>query len=96
MKSLESKGFIRVTYSWQHSYCYLTAEGIDYLRTYLNIPAEIVPATHKKNAGRPEGRDREQEGDRKFGADGKPAFRGSGDREYRARDGGGFGRGGGL
>ena len=65
------------------------------MRTYLNIPAEIVPATHKKNAGRPEGRDREQEGDRKFGGEGKPAFRGSGDREYRGRD-GGFGRGGGL
>eukprot|EP00550_Attheya_septentrionalis_P001150 CAMPEP_0198280270 /NCGR_PEP_ID=MMETSP1449-20131203/375_1 /TAXON_ID=420275 /ORGANISM="Attheya septentrionalis, Strain CCMP2084" /LENGTH=134 /DNA_ID=CAMNT_0043975573 /DNA_START=50 /DNA_END=454 /DNA_ORIENTATION=+ len=88
MKSLESRAFIRVTFSWQHSYCYLTDEGIEYLRTYLALPAEVVPATHKKAAGRPEGRDRDEEGER-------PAFRGGGDREYRPRD-GGFGRGGGM
>lgn len=90
MKSLESRGFIRITFSWQHNYCYLTDEGIEYLRTYLALPAEIVPATHKKQAGRPEGRDREED---KFGGEGRPAFRGGGDREYRGRDGGGFGRG---
>mmetsp|Transcript_25139 Transcript_25139/g.36967 ORF Transcript_25139/g.36967 Transcript_25139/m.36967 type:complete len:142 (-) Transcript_25139:96-521(-) len=93
MKSLNSRGYVRTTFSWQHTYCYLTAEGIEYLRSYLALPAEIVPATHKKSAGRPEGRDRE-DGDRKFGEGGRPAFRGDGDREYRGRD-GGFGRGGG-
>merc|ERR1712127_906909 len=85
MKSLQSKGFVRITFSWQHSYCYLTPEGIEYLRTYLNIPAEIVPATHKKASGRPEGRDREENSDRKFGG---------GEGEYREKS-GGFGRGGG-
>lgn len=96
MKSLESRGYVRVTFSWQHSYCYLTNEGIEYLRSYLGVPPHAVPATHKKKqGGRPEGRDREEEGD-KFGGEGKPAFRGSGDREYRPRNGGGFGRGGGV
>ena len=67
--------------------------GIDYLRQYLALPAEIVPATHKKQASRPDMRDREED---KFGGGGRPAFRG-GDREYRGREGGGgFGRGGGI
>ena len=91
MKSLESRGYVRITFSWQYNYCYLTDEGIEYLREYLALPAEIVPATHKKNAGRPEGRDREEME--------RPAFRGGdrgGDRsDYRPRE-GGFGRGGGL
>merc|ERR1711957_37845 len=74
MKSLCSKGYVKITFSWQHNYCYLTTEGIEYLRTYLALPAEVVPATLKKNAGRPEGRDREEGGERKFGGDtGKPA-----------------------
>mmetsp|Transcript_38283 Transcript_38283/g.78120 ORF Transcript_38283/g.78120 Transcript_38283/m.78120 type:complete len:140 (-) Transcript_38283:188-607(-) len=93
MKSLESRGFVRCTFSWQHTYCYLTAEGIEYLRTYLGLPEGVVPATHKKSTGRPEGRDREE--DKFAGGEGRPAFRGGGDREYRSRD-GGFGRGGGV
>lgn len=87
MKSLASKGYIRITFSWQYNYCYLTDEGIEYLRTYLALPPEIVPATHKQAPKRPEARDREED---KFAPDGArgPAFRG-GDR-------GGFGRGGGI
>ena len=87
MKSLHSKGYVRITFSWQHNYCYLTPEGIEYLRGYLALPAEIVPATHKKAATRPEGRERDEEK--------APAFRGGNDREYRSRE-GGFGRGGGM
>ena len=92
VKSLKSRGYVKVTFSWQHHYVYLTPEGIEYLRTYLALPAEIVPATHKKAASRPDGRERDEE---KFagGGEGRPAFRG-GDREYRPRE-GGFGRGGG-
>eukprot|EP00536_Pseudo-nitzschia_multiseries_P011280 jgi/Psemu1/308046/fgenesh1_kg.375_\ len=87
MKSLASKNYVRVTFSWQYNYCYLTDEGIEYLRTYLALPAEIVPATHKQTNKRPEGRDREED---KFAGDGgRPAFRDN------AR-GGGFGRGGGV
>ena len=90
MKSLESRGLVKITFSWQYNYCYLTDEGIEYLRNYLALPAEIVPNTHKKQAGRPDMRERS---DDKFGGGGRPAFRG-GDREYRGRE--GFGRGGGL
>lgn len=88
MKSLKSKGFVRITFSWQYNYCYLTDEGIEYLRTYLALPPEIVPATHKQTNKRPEGRDREEEGN-KFADGGRPAFRDN-------RGGGGFGRGGGI
>merc|ERR1712127_603317 len=90
VKSLQSKGYIRVTFNWQWYYCYLTPEGIEYLRSYLALPVDVLPATHRKRETvRPEGRERES-GDRPE----RPAFRGGGDREYRAR-GGGFGRGGG-
>jgi len=97
VKSLESRGFVRVTFSWQYNYVYLLDEGIEYLRQYLALPAEIVPATHKKQAGRPDMRDREGGDDKFGGGGGRPAFRG-GDREYRGRGGGGegFGRGGGI
>ena len=54
MKSLQSRGYVRITFSWQYNYCYLTDEGIEYLRQYLALPAEIVTATHKKQASRPE------------------------------------------
>lgn len=80
MKSLKSKGYVRVTFSWQYNYCYLTDEGIEYLRSYLALPAEIVPATHKKSASRPEGRDREED---KFQDGGRPAFRDNRDRDNR-------------
>ena len=95
VKSLESKGYVRVTFSWQHNYVYLTEAGIEYLRGYLALPPEVVPATHKKPTGRPEG-DRERGGEGgKFGGEGRPAFNRGGDREYRGRE-GGFGRGGGM
>jgi small subunit ribosomal protein S10e len=98
MKSLESRGFVRTTFSWQYNYCYLTDAGIDYLRQYLALPEEIVPATHKKQATRPAMHD--QADDKFAGGPGRPAFRGGGgDREYRGREGGGgggFGRGGGI
>mmetsp|Transcript_29906 Transcript_29906/g.28788 ORF Transcript_29906/g.28788 Transcript_29906/m.28788 type:complete len:128 (-) Transcript_29906:141-524(-) len=81
MKSLESRAFIRITFSWQHNYCYLTTEGIEYLRTYLALPSEIVPATHKKAAGR---------------ADAAASAEGERPAAFGRREGGGFGRGGGL
>lgn len=33
---------------------FLTPEGVEYLREFLNLPAEIVPATHKSKARGPE------------------------------------------
>lgn len=49
MKSLKSRGYVRETFNWQYYYWYLTNEGIEYLREYLCLPAEIVPATLKKS-----------------------------------------------
>lgn len=37
----------------QYYYYYLTAEGIAYLREYLNLPADVVPQTHTKREARP-------------------------------------------
>ncbi|PVU89811.1 hypothetical protein BB559_004925 [Furculomyces boomerangus] len=48
MQSLNSRGLIKTQFSWQHYYYTLTDEGIEYLREYLNLPPEIVPATFKK------------------------------------------------
>nr|XP_046183134.1 fibrous sheath CABYR-binding protein-like [Oncorhynchus gorbuscha] len=45
MGSLKSKGFVRETFAWKHSYWYLTNEGIVYLRDYLRLPPEIVPCS---------------------------------------------------
>ncbi|CEG71803.1 hypothetical protein CU097_015181 [Rhizopus azygosporus] len=92
MQSLTSKGLVKTQFSWQWYYYTLTDEGIDYLREYLHLPQEIVPATLKKTARpasaprRTFGGDREgraPRGDRdnyrrKEGASGdfKPEFRG--------------------
>mmetsp|Transcript_179120 Transcript_179120/g.435849 ORF Transcript_179120/g.435849 Transcript_179120/m.435849 type:complete len:155 (+) Transcript_179120:37-501(+) len=97
MQSLVSRGYVRETFSWQWYYYFLTDEGIEYLREYLHLPADVVPLTLKKQAPRPAraaagfGGDRHQEGGygkgKDMGPDGnfKPSFRG---------EGGGFGRGG--
>ena len=53
MQSLKSRGYVKETFNWQWYYWYLTNEGIEYLRAYLHLPAEIVPATLKKQAARP-------------------------------------------
>lgn len=86
MKSLESRGFIKITFNWQYNYCYLTETGIEYLRTYLALPTEIVPNTHKKSQVQ-----RPAMHDVKDDSGGRPAFRGGG-----GGGGGGFGRGGGI
>ncbi|KAK7205255.1 40S ribosomal protein S10-B [Myxozyma melibiosi] len=48
LQSLDSRGFVKTRFSWQYYYYSLTEEGIEYLREWLHLPAEIVPATHKK------------------------------------------------
>merc|ERR1712154_235786 len=48
LTSLKSKGFVREQFAWRHYYWYLTNEGIQYLREFLHLPAEIVPATLKR------------------------------------------------
>nr|XP_046272849.1 uncharacterized protein LOC124074219 [Scatophagus argus] len=44
MGSLKSKGCVRETFAWKHSYYYITNKGIAYLRDYLHLPPEIMPA----------------------------------------------------
>lgn len=94
MQSLKSRGYVREQFNWQWYYWFLTNEGIVYLREYLHLPAEIVPATLKKQAlpaGRPSGRperdeDRPRREDREggyrkkvgAGEDFNPEFRGYG------------------
>ena len=48
LQSLTSKGYVTERFAWRHYYWYLTNEGTNYLREYLNLPPEIVPATLKK------------------------------------------------
>ncbi|KAF4524537.1 hypothetical protein B566_EDAN002810 [Ephemera danica] len=53
MQSLKSRGFVNEQFAWRHFYWYLNNEGITYLRDFLHLPAEIVPATLKRQT-RPE------------------------------------------
>ena len=48
MQSLHSKGLVTEQFAWRHFYWYLTNDGIEYLRTYLHLPPEIVPSTLKR------------------------------------------------
>merc|ERR1711862_568296 len=44
LTSLKSRGYVKEQFAWRHYYWYLTNEGIGYLRNYLHLPPEIVPA----------------------------------------------------
>ncbi|XAR70259.1 hypothetical protein NMG60_11027048 [Bertholletia excelsa] len=86
MQSFKSKEYVRETFAWMHYYWFLTNDGIEFLRTYLNLPSEIVPATLKRSvkpAARPLGGlsgDRPRGGPSRFDGD-RPRF---GDRDgYR-------------
>ena len=48
MQSLKSRNLVTETFNWQYYYFYLNNEGIEYLRSYLHLPEEIVPSTLKK------------------------------------------------
>ncbi|CAG0884595.1 unnamed protein product [Cyprideis torosa] len=50
MTSLKSRGLVKEQFAWRHFYWYLTNEGIQYLRDYLHLPSEIVPATLRRQA----------------------------------------------
>lgn len=99
-QSLKSKGYVRENFTWRFSYFTLTNEGIQYLRDFLHLPPEIVPATLKRqpkadNRPRPKvdaPRSAYQQSDRDAyrGGDKKAdAGAGAGGFEFR----GGFGRG---
>ncbi|KAJ8934428.1 hypothetical protein NQ318_000646 [Aromia moschata] len=50
LQSLKSKGYVKEQFAWRHYYWYLTNSGIEYLRTFLHLPPEIVPSTLKRPA----------------------------------------------
>merc|ERR1712107_457465 len=52
LTSLKSRGYVKEQFAWRHFYWYLTNEGTSYLREYLHLPNEIVPATLKRQAPR--------------------------------------------
>ncbi|KAF9065543.1 Plectin/S10 domain-containing protein [Rhodocollybia butyracea] len=85
LQSLTSRGFVKTQFSWQYYYYTLTPEGVEYLREWLHLPAEIVPATHKKAARPPR-----PAGVRQGGGDGAyraPRGDRGGDRgEYRKKE----------
>jgi len=67
MQSLKSRGYVTENFSWQWYYWYLTNEGIEYLREFLHLPADVVPNTLKKTARPPSSRpsgDRPERGER--------------------------------
>ncbi|KAI4226741.1 MAG: hypothetical protein L6R40_008255 [Gallowayella cf. fulva] len=89
-QSLTSRGFLKTQFSWQWYYYTLTPEGLDYLREWLHLPAEIVPATHIKQQrthappkGMMGGDDRER---RPGGRGGPRGDRGDREGGYRRRE----------
>merc|ERR1712118_447649 len=107
LTSLKSRGYVTEKFSWQWYYWYLTNEGIEYLREYLNLPEEVVPNTLKKTsrpAARGVERDSRQGGGKGGWGDGGKGGRDDGYRrdfggkggDHGGKGGGGFGRGGGA
>ncbi|KAI9049872.1 hypothetical protein LZ554_006021 [Drepanopeziza brunnea f. sp. 'monogermtubi'] len=98
-QSLTSRGYVKTQFSWQYYYYTLTPEGLDYLREWLHLPAEIVPATHikqQRSHAPPRGMmGGEGERERKpFGGRGGRGGDRDGGREggYRRREAGGEGK----
>uniref|UniRef100_A0A8C4R939 Ribosomal protein S10 n=1 Tax=Eptatretus burgeri TaxID=7764 RepID=A0A8C4R939_EPTBU len=79
MQSLKSRGFVKEQFAWRHYYWYLTNEGIQYLRDFLHLPPEIVPATLRRQI-RPETARPRPKG---FGED-RPSRLGRGDSDRDA------------
>eukprot|EP00112_Aurelia_sp_Birch-Aquarium-sp1_P010120 Seg2177.2 transcript_id=Seg2177.2/GoldUCD/mRNA.D3Y31 product="40S ribosomal protein S10" pseudo=true protein_id=Seg2177.2/GoldUCD/D3Y31 len=48
LQSLKSRGYVKENFCWRHYYWFLKNEGIEYLREYLHLPPEIVPATLRR------------------------------------------------
>merc|ERR1719217_1075714 len=92
MTSLKSRGYVKEQFNWQWYYWFITDEGIEYLRKYLNIPAEVLPKTYKqpKVPDRPVGGGYGGRGDDRV----RDAYRGGGGGYGGGRGRFGGGRGG--
>ncbi|KAI8102866.1 hypothetical protein M9434_005658 [Picochlorum sp. BPE23] len=98
MQSFKSRELVTERYAWRHYYWFLTDAGIEYLREYLCLPEEIVPATLKKSALPLERNTRPPRGDRPRRFDDGPrggyrSEKAGAPGEYRPEFRGGFGRG---
>ena len=91
-QSLTSRGYLKTQFSWQWYYYTLTPEGLDYLREWLHLPAEIVPATHikqQRSHAPPKGMMGGDDRERRPGGRGAPrGDRGEREGGYRRRDAG--------
>ena len=94
MRSLVSRGMATEIFSWQWHYYFLTKKGVDYLREYLGLPANIVPNSWKledteeqqKEEGGEEGeekKERRDRGERREGGERKGRGRARGGRGGR-------------
>lgn len=50
MQSLTSKKYVKTSFNWNHYYYFLTNEGIEYLREYLQLDEDVVPLTLQQRA----------------------------------------------
>lgn len=98
MKSLKSREYVRETFSWQYYYYYLTDEGIEYLRSYLNLPGSVKPTTLNPPPRQPARSALAGRGDRqrRYGDGPDKKMGPGGDFRPSYRESGGFGRGGPL
>ena len=100
-RSLQSKGYLEVTFSWRHLYYTLTANGINFIKETLGIKdAKVQPKTRKARADANDdenegeenerGERGERRGRRNFGdreGRGDRENRGEGRRNYGDREG---------
>merc|ERR1712126_493368 len=71
LTSLKSRGYVKEQFAWRHFYWYLTNEGTQYLRDYLHLPTEIVPATLKRQTQNRDSRPTRTAGPRREGKEGE-------------------------
>jgi len=72
IRSLKSREYVTEVFNWQWAYYTLTSKGVKFLRRYLGLPEEVVPATMKKTSRRKEDGDEgydkgESRGPRRYG-----------------------------
>ena len=90
MRSLVSRKMATEIFSWQWHYYFLTKQGVEYLREYLGVPANIVPNTYKLDEQ--EEQPKEEGGEEKKKKKGERRERGErGERRGRGRPRGGRG-----
>merc|ERR1712187_18315 len=66
LQSMESRGFAKRTFTWQHRYYTITESGLAYLRANLGINKEnVVPKTHQIKNPEPQAVGGREGGDRR-------------------------------